>query len=239
MNKTAALLLLLTAHLLFAADPLGALGTFIGSVEVSAARAPGWKAAKPGIKLFANDSMRTAEESTAEIRWANGGILRVAEQSAIAITGASDATSRKSGATVLSGKVWANMKKITSTGTEFGVSTPTATAAVRGTIFRVDMAADSATDVLVYEGKVAVKPADSIAQGDSRNMDSTARHEVQGPSEVEGPAEVSLEEWVTIVAGQQIHVERTGSFKTWQFDRKKDKLDKWVHYNLKQDAQIK
>jgi hypothetical protein len=239
MNKTAALQFLLTAHLLFAADPLGTLGTLIGSVEVSATRSPGWKSARPGLKLFSGDSMRTAEESIAEIRWANGGIMRVAEQSAIAVVGASDAAPRKSGATVLSGKVWANMKKITSTGTEFGVSTPTATAAIRGTVFRVDMAADSATDVLVYEGKVAVKPADSIAPGNSRNTDSTARHEVQGPSEVEGPAEVSLEEWVTIVAGQQIHVERTGSFTTWQFDRKKDKLDKWVKRNLELDAQIK
>ena len=131
------------------------------------------------------------------------------------------------------------MKKITSTGAEFGVSTPTATAAIRGTIFRVDMAADSTTDVLVYEGKVAVKPADTLKQGGGRNVDTTARHEVEGPTEVEGPVEVSLEEWITIVAGQQIRVERTGSFKTWRFDRKKDKLDTWVKYNLEQDAKIK
>jgi hypothetical protein len=236
MNRLAILLALLPAHLLFAANPLGTLGAFVGSVEVSAARAPGWNAAKPGIRLFAGDSMRTAEESTAEIRWANGGVLRVAEQSAIALTGASDAAPRNSGATVLSGKVWANMKKIASTGTEFGVNTPTATAAIRGTVFRVDMAVDSATDVLVYEGKVAVKPADSGSSGTKVPAPDMPRHEVRGPTEVEGPQEVTLAEWITIVAGQQIRVERTGSFKTWQFDKKKDKQDKWVKHNLEQDA---
>jgi hypothetical protein len=239
MNRLVILLALLPIHPLFAANPVGTLETFIGSVEVSAARAAGWQAAKPGARLFAGDSMRTAEESSAEIRWANGGILRIAEQSAIALAGPSESARQNSGAAVLTGKVWANMKKITSTGAEFGVSTPTATAAIRGTIFRVDMAADSTTDVLVYEGKVAVKPADTLKQGGGRNVDTTARHEVEGPTEVAGPVEVSLEEWITIVAGQQIHVERTGSFKTWRFDRKKDKLDTWVKYNLEQDAKIK
>ncbi|MBN1128094.1 MAG: FecR domain-containing protein [Chitinispirillaceae bacterium] len=235
MNNLSALLLL-PSCLLFAAEPVGTLSTFVGSAEVSTARAPGWKAARTGVKLFANDQLRTGEESSAEIRWANGGILRVAEQSAIAIAGPTDAEPRSSGATVLSGKVWANMKKITSTGTEFGISTPTATAAIRGTVFRVDMAADSATDVLVYQGKVAVKPVDTGATDSTGTPEG--RHEVKGPSEVEGPREVTLEEWITIVAGQQIRVERTGAHSTWQFDRKKDRQDAWVAYNLKEDARL-
>jgi hypothetical protein len=239
MNKIPALLVILSAGILYAAEPVGSLGSFIGSVELSAARSPGWKSARIGCKLFSGDSLRTAEESTAEIRWANGGMVRVAERSAVAVIGPSDTAPRSSKAIVLSGKVWANMKKITSSGAEFGVNTPTATAAIRGTVFRVDMDPDSATDVLVYDGKVAVKPADTGSHGAKVPAPDMPRHEVQGPTEVEGPHEVTLEEWVTIVAGQQMRVEKTGSFKTWQFDRQKDRQDKWVKYNLERDAKIK
>ena len=235
MNRLFFTTLLLPAGLLFAADPVATLSSFIGSADVSAVRSPAWKPARTGIKLFAGDSLRTGEESSASLRWANGGTLRLAEKSVIMVSAPKDTTATStSGTTVLSGRVWANMKKIASSGNEFGVSTPTATAAIRGTIFRVDMAGDSTTDVLVYEGKVAVKPADTGSK--TEKGDTTGRHEVQGPSEIAGPEEVTLEEWITIVAGQQIRVEPGGSHKTWQFDRKKDKQDAWVMYNLKQDS---
>jgi ferric-dicitrate binding protein FerR (iron transport regulator) len=219
-----------------AADPAGTIENVSGTTSVLAAGTTTWKAAPPGTKLFANDRLRTDSASSAEIRWSNGGTLRLAEKSSLTVkepAGKAVPPDVK----LLNGKVWATMKKLAGTGKNFSVESPTAVAGIRGTVFRLDVGADSATDVLVYEGKVAVGPSGS-PKGDTAKSDTTARREIQGPSEIEGPTEVTLTEWVTIVAGQQIRVERTGAFRKWQFDRKQDSLDAWVKYNLDRDAKM-
>ncbi|MBN1129853.1 MAG: FecR domain-containing protein [Chitinispirillaceae bacterium] len=239
MKTSSVIFVLALAQIVCAADPAGTVAGFIGSVQLSASRSPGWKAVRIGTRLYAGDTLRVEKESHAEIRWHNGGVLRVAELTSMVISRQENGgASPSSGTAILRGRVWSNMKKIASGKTEFGVKTPTAAAAIRGTIFRVDMAADSATDVLVYEGTVEVKPADSGTVPGKTTPDTPGRHEAEGPVEIEGPQEVSLEEWITIVAGQQIRVEKTGSFKKWQFDRKKDRQDPWVKYNLDQDAKL-
>jgi hypothetical protein len=218
------------------AGPAGTISSVVGEAQANQTRSPGWKAARVGAKLFVQDQLRTGAESTAELRWSSGGVVRLAEQSSMTISEVpSEGTAPEQGLKVLGGRVWANMKKISTSTQEFGIETPTAIASIRGTVFRVDMAADSATDVLVYEGKVAVGPSAGLEKNRTRPPDSSGRREVEGPSEVKGPTEVTLEEWVTIVAGQQIRVARAGTFRTWRFDRKADSLDAWVKFNLERD----
>lgn len=236
INKTCVFLLVLMVTT-FAIEPAGTIQNMIGSVEQNPARAPGWKPARLRAKVFLNDQLRTEVESSTELLWANGGVLRMAEQSSLTVTEQpKEENSLDPGLKVLKGRVWANMHKISNTGKQFSVESPTAVAGIRGTIFRVDVGADSSTDVLVYEGKVAVGPGTAIR--DTTKKDTTGRKEVEGPGEVEGPQEVTLEKWVTIVAGQQIRVERSGTFKTWQFDQSKDSSDTWVKYNLERDKAL-
>lgn len=222
-----------------AAAPAGSIRTIVGTAQVNPALHAGWKAARAGMKLFTSDQVRTDPESSLEIAWENGGLLRIAEASVMTISGPADSLSEAApGTTLLKGRIWANMKKIASTERKFGISTPTAVAAIRGTVFRVDAGVDSSTDVLVYEGKVAVGPGEALQKAGVRPPDSSGRREMEGPGEVEGPKEVTLQEWVTIVAGQQIRVERTGTFKTWQFDASSDSLDAWVKSNLERDKKM-
>ena len=227
-------LTLLVAALSVSAGPAGAIVTVTGTAEVYPAGGKAWKPAHRGQKLFAQDNCRTGAESSLEIRWANGGIMRIGEKSYLTVSHRPD-TSAISCAKVLSGRVWATMKKISGTGQRFSIESPTAVAGIRGTVFRMDVGADTGTDVVVYEGKVAVGPGSALPKA-AGEPDSSSRHEVKGPSEVEGPREVTLSEWVTIVAGQQIRVERSGVFKTWLFDQNKDSTDAWVKYNLERDA---
>ena len=237
MNPILAFSVLALSLAALAAGPAGTIQSIVGSVETNPLRTPGWKAARLGAKIFVQDQIRTNTESTAELRWSNGGVLRLAEQSTMAVTEPPKGqTTPEPGVKLLTGRVWANMKKISSTGKEFGVETPTALAAIRGTVFRVDMAADSSTDVLVYEGTVAVGAGTAVPGGLRR--DTTGRHEVEGPSEVEEPKEVTLEEWVTIVAGHQIHLDKVGNYRTWQFDAKSDSLDAWVKFNRERDKKM-
>jgi len=228
-------LTLLAAALSAAAGPAGTIVTVTGTAEVYPAGGKAWKPAYTGLKLFAKDNCRTGAESSLEIRWTNGGIMRVSEKSYLTVSHRPD-TSDISSAKVLSGRVWVTMKKISGTGQKFTIESPTAVAGIRGTVFRMDVGSDTGTDVAVYEGKVAVGPGAALKKADTAVTDTSARHEVQGPAEVEGPKEVTLREWLTIVAGQQIRVERSGVFKTWQFDQNKDSTDTWVKFNLERDA---
>ncbi len=193
-----------------------------------------------GMSVYQDNIIKTGAESKVEIKGFNGGVIRIAELSTVQIQGPDSQDDRKSGASVIGGKIWANMKAvILSDKSSVAFDTPTATAGIRGTVFRVDVEGDaSATDVLVYEGKVVVKP-EVIEKKQQGSADPAGeRYEVGGPSEIEGPREVSLEEWITIVAGQQIRVEQSGNFSTWQFDAKKDSEDDWVRYNKERDAAL-
>lgn len=237
MIKKTSIILFLLMVTSFALEPAGTIQNITGTVEHNLSRAPGWKPARLRAKVFLNDQLRTQTESSTELIWANGGILRMAEQSSLTVAEQpKEENSPDPGLKVLKGRVWANMQKISNTGKKFSVESPTAVAGIRGTIFRVDVGADSSTDVLVYEGKVAVGPGAALQ--DTTKKDTTGRKEVEGPGEVEGPQEVTLEKWVTIVAGQQIRVEKSGTFKTWQFDQSKDSTDTWVKYNLDRDKAL-
>lgn len=229
-------LILFAAVVTIFARPAGIIGKVIGTAEVYHVGDKGWKPANTGLKLSAKDQCRTGAASFMEIRWANGGILRIGEKSVLTVSDRID-TSDIAYAKILSGRVWVAMKKISGTGQKFSIESPTAVAGIRGTVFRVDVGADTATDVAVYEGKVAVGPGADLQKGVSA-PDSSARREVKGPSEVEGPREVTLREWITIVAGQQIRVERSGTFTTGRIDQKKDSTDAWVKYNRERDAEI-
>lgn len=233
---TVCLLTLLAAAIAADAAPAGTIAAVTGTAEVYPAGGRAWKPAKSGMKVFAKDNCRTGVASYMEIRWTNGGIMRLGEKSCLTVSRRPD-TSDISSAKVLSGRVWVAMKKIAGTGQRFSVESPTAVAGIRGTVFRMDVGSDTGTDVAVYEGKVAVGPGADLQKAEAV-PDTSERHEVKGPAEVEGPKEVTLHEWLTIVAGQQIRVEKSGVFKTWKFDAKADSTDAWVKFNLERDAEI-
>ncbi|MCK4323595.1 MAG: FecR domain-containing protein [Armatimonadetes bacterium] len=54
------------------------------------------------------------------------------------------------------GKIWIRVLRVLSQQDKFLINTPTATAGVRGTMFAVEVAADGATEISVYEGQVTV-----------------------------------------------------------------------------------
>jgi len=196
-----------------------------------------WIAARPNMPLNAGDQMYTREESFAEIVYATGAITRLNEKTKITIVAASENGVKTSSGV---GDVWVNMRKlVTKAGRDFELSTPTATAAIRGTVFHTQTHADSSTDIAVYEGTVAVGPGEQAKKNveEPKQPRSLEPQEVQGPEEVPGPYEVSLEEWKNIVAGQRISVRRDGKFAQERFDTQKAaQADAFVKKNLELDA---
>jgi ferric-dicitrate binding protein FerR (iron transport regulator) len=208
-----------------------------GKVSVLKNGAADWVAARPNMPLAEGDQLYSREESFAEIVYANATIVRLDEQTKLTITLSSEkAAKAKSG----TGDVWVNMRKLVSSGgRKFELSTPTATAAIRGTVFHTATHTDSSTDVSVYEGSVAVGPGTEIDKPkEAPGAEKAAPEEVPGPEEIPGPYEVSLDEWKTIVAGQLISVRKDGKFAQKKFNPAgAARTDEFVKKNIALDKE--
>jgi hypothetical protein len=221
------------------AESVAKISTFEGSVSVLKKGAADWRNAKPGATLDVGDQVYTTEESFAELRYSIGTVLRMDEKTKVTIEASSEKTIRTKSAM---GSVWVNMRKLISTGKQFEVSTPTAVAAIRGTVFDFSYTPDSATYVNVFEGKVAVGPSDSLKkqleQEKKKETNKKEHVEVPGPEEIPGPYEVSLDQWLTIVAGQKISVRKDGKFAKEKMDMAAVEKEKFVKKNLDLDKEL-
>jgi hypothetical protein len=221
------------------ADMVAKVASLEGTVQVMKKGATDWKNARPGMPLEVGDEIYTQAESFAEIRYTIGTVLRMDEKTKLTLESSSDKTIKSKSAI---GTVWINMRKLVSTGKEFEVSTPTAVAAIRGTVYNMSTAADSASDVSVFEGKVAVGPSDDLKKKLDQEKKKAAKTEkpveVPGPEEIPGPYEVSLEQWRTIVAGQKIVVRTDGKFAQEKFDAKAAAQKAFIKKNLALDTEL-
>ena len=226
----------LAISLLASAAPVATISRIEGNGSVLRKGSTDWRPARPSMPLEIGDQIYTREESFVELRYQNGAVVRMDEKSKITIEYCADGTI-KSRSSI--GAVWVNMKKLTTATKSFEVSSPTATAAIRGTIFELSSAKDSSTSVAVYDGKVAVGPTDDLKnkiKQEKKEAKVEEPQEVGGPEEIPGPYEVPLETWQTIVAGQQISIKSDGKFAKEPIDtatanaftRKNERLDKEI-----------
>jgi hypothetical protein len=189
------------------------------------------------------DKIETKKQARCELTYNDGSVVRVDEQSIYTVEQAKFDKQSKAVESKLSiGKLWANVKKLVQGKDSWKLKSPVAVVAVRGTVYRMNAGADSSTQVLVYEGKVAVSPA--AAAGTQPGMGVTPGtpgppRQVQGPTPVSGPQEVSLEQWIEIIKAQQIVVQPDGSYAKSDFNLEDDaKLD-WVQWNKQRDAAMR
>ena len=204
-----------------------------GTVSVLKKGAEKWRTARVNMPLSEGDAVYSREESFAEIVYSSGAILRMDEDTKILIKKVSE---KKTKTETPLGNVWANMRKLVISKKEFELESPTATAAIRGTVFQMNTDKDSSTDVSVYEGKVAVGP--SKKEEEKKPPQPEGRYEVPGPEEIPGPYEVSLEQWRTIVAGQMISINKEGKYSEKKFDMQKASEDDFVKKNLELDKAV-
>jgi hypothetical protein len=201
------------------ADNAAKVSYLVGKVDVH--RAGKTIPVRVSMDCQVGDTLVSTTASRLELRYPDNTLLRLDENTRMVLT---NRVAGKPEPTLLGGKTWANVKKIGQGGTGFGVRTPTAVAAVRGTVFGVS-SSDSASSVKLYEGKVDVgsQKTDSIARSKSRN-------------EVAGPKEVSLEDWVRLLRGEEVTFKRDGTWSRAKFDPTSDLQDPWVKFNADRDA---
>jgi ferric-dicitrate binding protein FerR (iron transport regulator) len=137
----------------------GIIKSMVGKVEVNSNGAAKWRAAHAGMVVKMGWDLRTYIESSAEIELDNGTVLRVGENSVVTLSKLlldKRGNVENSDIKVATGKMWANVKKLTNTQSTFEFETPTAVASIRGTRLGISVN-QGGTEIDVYEGLVLVR----------------------------------------------------------------------------------
>ncbi len=146
------------------ATPIAKVTYYTGDFRLQQPGRTEWKKAVINEGLVSGDKVKTLDESRGEVAFADGSIIRIDANSNLDIVELKKGKSGQAAtAKVWSGKVWASVNKM-SKKTKFELESPTAVAAVRGTVFRMTVAEDMTTKVAVYTGEVKVEPMPEFFQ---------------------------------------------------------------------------
>jgi len=130
-----------------------------GHVNVQRVAIETWKPAFIKMSLFTGDKVRCEELAETEIVLNDGSIIKMKDNSLMEIElmekDKQDKTTRTA-LKVYQGKVLGSIKKLASKSSKFTVTTPTAVAGIRGTVFGVFVEGDS-TELDVLKGEVAIQ----------------------------------------------------------------------------------
>jgi hypothetical protein len=191
-----------------------------------------------GDYIAHGDRITTKKGSRIELKLPDNSLIRFDEFTTFEIVCVEfdkKAKQRNINVSMVLGKTWANVSKIFGQRGRFAVSTKTAIAGVRGTIYRVNVEKDNSVLVKVYWGEVGVSsaPKPDTASQPQQIMKPT---KVLGPHPVAGPHAVSMEEWTYIVKSmQQIIVLPDGTpTKPMPFLAIED-INDWVRWNQERD----
>jgi hypothetical protein len=232
-----AVLLLLTAGAVAAGTQawvVARVNFYIGEAAARKAGTEAWARVALKQPLFSGDAVRTAAESRLELRLEDESVVRIGEDSELEVSKGTLADLAAGGPTqakLKRGRIWSNVRRMASDQGGLTVSTPTVVAAIRGTVFRIEVPEEDLTVLRVYEGAVEAR------ENTQTPVRTGGLREVKPPGEIAPPAEVSAQEWVQIVAAnQQLTFRRGGKPELVAFDPEADAQLDWVQWNRERDA---
>ena len=166
-----------------------------------------------GKLVHAGDVIRTGPDGSVELRWARwAGAMRIKIGPNTKFTVKRAVTNRSTGVEesrlrVDEGSIWVRLRRALAGKSKFEVETPTAVAAVRGTIFRVTVRSDGTSEVSVWKGTVSVETEKGEAVTVSDGASVVVGQAVGGGPEPMSEAE--QEEWLgqTSVIGPLLEVD--------------------------------
>ena len=234
---------------LIAQQPFGKISLPLGRVQVQING--NWSRAKPNQLVFEGNHIRTQAKSRCEIILTGGGKVRIGENAELELNEAEVKPMMKNfNANLKKGNVWVSAKAAFGEKKNVTVRTPTAVAAIRGTVFKAKAREDESS-VQVYDGKVDVNQVEKfLEERRKRRKDLSPKgkdgkpkfklgpvKEIAAPTQVSGPYEITLEEWVSLAKGMQINVRADGKYHLFEFDQEKDGKDDFVKWNKELDSE--
>jgi hypothetical protein len=186
-----------------------------------------WKVLEKGMGIQEGQFVKTGKSGLVEITLPDKSVVRLAPDTVFRLDQAyfPKEGRRKFRAKIFLGKLWAKITRIVGDPRgSFDVQTPTAVVGVRGTVYNLLAKADKSLDVLVYEGRVGVKPP-LISKGAKKK-------------EISWPREVSEKQWEEIILGKlrKLHIRADGTPEKPKTFDPKEELDEWVKWNQDRDA---
>ena len=158
----------LLAQSLFIVQRVAQVGQAQGRVEVQRGGAGEFKALASTEMVAVGDVVRTGKDGSAEFTWADKTRWKVAPNTRLTITKASANSTKKAEISLFrldAGKVFVRIVKSLTPDSKFEIETPTAVAAVRGTVFSVEVE-NGKTRVETFAGHVKVTSAGREAMVD-------------------------------------------------------------------------
>jgi hypothetical protein len=178
--------------------------------------------------VYPGDVIETAPRGRVEIIINRESVVRLDENTRLTMQMFRE-SSKEKGVTSLkvnNGTLWTKMKKFADKVSRFQLELPTAIAGVHGTVYQTAVAADSSSEIKVFDGEVAV------------SGQSVEGAETAGPYEVPGPHEVSMDEWTQIVQSmQKMKVGKDGKAGEPE-SFAKNSNDAWEKWNDERDCRI-
>ncbi len=206
-----------------------------GDVEILRQGTSDWQPAKMNEELSEGDRIKVKKNSMAELITEKNSVIRLSENSAFEITKLEKDPVKKTETSKFAlslGRLWNKARKLLSPRSEYTVSTPTAISGIRGTVYSIDILANSDTRFKTYSGSIDVW---NPCERPTGNMMPPKK--VSGPVPVAGPHPVGMKEWTSIILTkhQQIVVTKQGPLKKEAFDPLKDRDNAWVKWNVERD----
>ncbi len=229
-----AVLLLGTAVIVFSqAWVLAKVSFYLGEVGYRKAQSEEWTGVALQQSLFSGDAVKTGAESRLELKTGDEGfVMRIDENTELELSPQS-LENPGTKAKARGGRVWTNVRRMAANRNNLTIETPTVLAAVRGTVFRIDVPDVNNTILRVYEGEVEVQPNLAPPPGEG------GVREVDAPREIAPPREVSAQQWMEIVsANQQLSFTRGEKPVITDFDPEADAQLDWVQWNRERDAAL-
>jgi hypothetical protein len=175
------------SHSLAIVQRVAVVDTVRGKAEVLRDGTGAPAALEAGKLVHAGDVIHTGADGAVELRWARwaGGMrIKIGPNTKFTVKRAVRNRTKETEESVLrvdEGTVWVRLRKALSGKSKFEVETPTAVAAVRGTIFQVTVDEYGETRISVWEGTVAVAPANGSEVNVTEGTALTAGEAVGGP----------------------------------------------------------
>jgi len=133
--------------------PVGMFVKVKGNVGVKRIIAEKFMTAEQNMPIYNGDVIKTLKESEAEIVFDNGTGIKIEQKTTFTVEKADkDVKSNKNSIRLKCGFILTDVKKIS----KLIIVTPTAVAAVRGTLFTVSASTEGKSEIAVFKGTVAV-----------------------------------------------------------------------------------
>jgi hypothetical protein len=183
--------------------------SIVGTADIRRTGTINWVNARVNMPLKERDALRTFIESELELETSEGTVIKLGENSSCELDKmASKGDLENTKLKILNGSVIANVKKLVNTNSRFEFETPTATAAIRGTVVGFEVSKEK-TVVKVYEGTVVVTPHGAKKGVEIKDNQMTSINK--------GQKSITVQKFEEKPAGPQLH-EKTGLIDTLKKD---------------------